>query len=591
MKSKWLAKIKISPFKDYLHSELTQYIIQLSFSIIIGLLAGGAAIFFHWSLESVNSGIKKMATCGCWYYIFFPLAGAIFIAIINFIFPAYVKERGTISLVRVLQHKHGNIPVKQSLLHFVGSFISLGSGMPLGPEAPAAQLGSGIGSYFARLFRFRESDIKMYLVAGGGAAISAVFNAPIAGVFFGIEAILLSDLKNQALSPLIISAVVANIFSRSVSAVTPLFVIPQYLPLTNREYLYILPLAVVCALVALLFSRLKHFFFIFFHQRYKFNNPFLRLIPLSIILAGTLYLFPDMYGIGYDTINLILSGKLALTTGLAELLLKIALVALFINAGAYGGLFAPALIIGALSGYLLAGGINIMLAKTLLNPSVFALIGMGGMLAGINSLPLTAIMLVFELTNDYRLILPLMLVAIMTNLTVIYFNKKSIQQHELEAAGLNLDHPKMEISDISIKGIIKKNYQTVLNNAPLNEVIACILETENDFIFVVDGKNNTHGAIYLNDIKEILRSDIADPLFIADDLIREVSHVVSSANAVEALSAFHEAEVDVAAVYSHSDSSSLIGYIEKEDLIDLLEKSSGVQEMIYQTKFGGESNS
>lgn len=273
--------------------------------------------------------------------------------------------------------KDGNLSARATLFQAIAPVLSIGTGAPLGPEGPAARLGSGIGSMMSRLFNLQIHNMKMYTAAGAGAAISAVFNAPITGVFFGIEVILLNDMKNQALSALIVSSVVADIVSRAVLGNSHIIQLPAYdLGGLSTYPLYIL-MGIVCGLFALLYFKTNNLAGTLLDKKLKIKNEYLRLVPLSLLFGIVLINYYHLFGIGYGTIHEVLNNALDLKTVLILLFLKIVFVALFLKAGAYGGTFAPSLLIGVLLGFSFAR-IGTMLTGIYMDPVSFAIVAMGG---------------------------------------------------------------------------------------------------------------------------------------------------------------------------------------------------------------------
>jgi CIC family chloride channel protein len=223
-------------FRDYQSTDISVYITNIIASIVLGLFSGTGAVVFHFLLKKMQllfeppypqTLVSRYVDLPVLLF-FIPVLGALITAGMTWLMPDVARQRGVVSVIKSIMLRNGFIPIKVTLFHLLAPIISIGTGVPLGPEGPAAQIGSGMGSWMAQIFRFNAKDMRMYAAAGGGAAIAAVFNAPIAGVFFGIEVILLNDLKNTPLSALIISSVVADIFSRSILGTHHVFAIPAY---------------------------------------------------------------------------------------------------------------------------------------------------------------------------------------------------------------------------------------------------------------------------------------------------------------------------------------------------------------------------
>ncbi len=224
----------------YIDSDISWYIYHIFLSTLLGIVAGLSAILFHFLLETTRGffepgNFTQFFRADRFFLFVIPVIGALIIALLSRLFRRLSSDPGVTGVIKAILLKNGFIPLSKTIFHFIASIVTIGTGAPLGPEGPAAKLGSGVGSVMSQLLRLNKKDMRMYTAAGAGAAISAIFNAPIAGVFFGIEVVLLSDLKNQALSALIISSVVADIISRSVVHSAHVMVIPAYNPGTVSD--------------------------------------------------------------------------------------------------------------------------------------------------------------------------------------------------------------------------------------------------------------------------------------------------------------------------------------------------------------------
>ncbi len=557
----------------YTRSEISKYISHILFSIILGLLAGSAGILFHTLLEGMRrifefGMLKEHIPAGIGMIVVVPVIGGIAVAWMTRRFPHLAKERDVVSVIKAVMIKGGFIPLKNTVFHLIAPIISIGSGAPLGPEGPAAKIGSGVGSFMAQVFRMEQRDMKMYTAAGAGAAIAAVFNAPIAGVFFGIEVILLNDLKNQALSALIISSVVADILSRAALGARHVFMIPSYTTGNISEFPWFLVLGVLCGMVSLCYFWLRRFFAGILNRRLKIRNEFLRLVPVTVVFGFTLIHFNQLYGIGYSTINDVMNLQLALNAVLALLVLKLIFMSMFLEAGSYGGTFAPALMVGVLLGYAAASSANILFGVHL-DPVAFALISMGGVLAGMNSIPLTSIMLVFEVTNDYRFILPLMFVSIVSYLSVVYVNRGSLYTLELLRDGIDVTkRGGIDIlGKIKVRDLKRSDYDTVTHRTPFNTLLQALYDSRYGDIFVMDDRNRLLGVVSLKEIRQTLGSAELVDLLIAGDITIPVPVVTEDEPVSSAIRKIQEYHIENIPVVSSADHRKITGMLTHQDIL------------------------
>jgi len=570
----FLKQIREKISYEYLNSEIFRYTSHVLLSVILGLLAGSGAILFHHLLDLTRnffrpSEFRAKFDVHDLFIILIPVIGGLICSFLAWLFPQIAKEKGVLSVIKAIIMRKGVIPLKETLFHFAAPIIAIGTGTPLGPEGPSAKIGSGIGSFMSQIFKLNPNDMIMYTAAGGGAAISAVFNAPIAGVFFGIEVILLNDLKNRALSALIIASVVADILSRSIIANHKIFIIPAYNLGETGAYPYYLGLGVLCGIISLLYFRLSDFFKEMFNEKLKIQNPFLRLFPVTILFGIILAYNYDLFGIGYITINKVLDNQLLPQQVLVLLVFKVFFLALFIQAGAFGGSFAPALSIGTFLGFLTAVMGNKLFGADL-NPTAFALVGMGGVLAGINSIPLTAILLVFEVTSDYKFILPLMLASIISHLVILYYRKGS--EYSIALLDENIDVTKKGELDIfskmTVSSILRKDMDVVDVNTPFKKLSSIIMEAKYGDIFVTDSDNNLEGIITLKDVRQaLLDNDLAD-LLIAGDLAVCVPAIKEDDPVTLAIKKIREFDIENIPVVSADGSGKFAGIITHRDIIE-----------------------
>jgi CIC family chloride channel protein len=557
----------------YIESEIFRYLSHILISIIIGLLAGAGGIFFHTLLEFTKNkfhpeNLQSSININPIIIFFIPSLGALITSYMTYLFPEIAREKGVLSVIKAILIKKGYIPFKETLFHFFAPIISIGTGAPLGPEGPSAKIGGGIGSYISTLLKLNSNDIIMYTSAGGGAAISAVFNAPIAGVFFGIEVILLNDLKNRALSALIISSVVADILARHALGDKKVFVIPHYdLGDYNSYFLFFL-LSIICGIISLFYFKLSFTFKQMFNEKLKITTPFGRLIPVTLVFGFFLLWDYDLFGIGYDTINNLFINKFSLMEALKLLILKICFLALFIQAGAFGGTFAPSLSIGAFAGSSFALLAN-KFFYTSIDPVAFGLVGMGGVLAGINSIPLTSILLVFEVTGDYKFILPLMLSSIISYLVIIYYRGGS--EYSIALMDENIDVSKKGDIDVlskaPVSSIIKKDMDIVKAKTSFNILINTIISAKYGDIIVINDKEQFLGIITLKDVRQaLLDNDLAD-LLIASDLAVKLPAVQPQDSISTAIKIMKEYDLENVPVVNRAN-GKLEGIVTHRDIIE-----------------------
>ncbi|MCL2025775.1 MAG: chloride channel protein [Leptospirales bacterium] len=522
--------------KSFFNTEIYVYASHVFLSVLLGILAGGCGVLFHYLIEKAGSffednGAWLAGTFTEYYIVGIPIFGALLTATMTYFAPTIAKQKGVVTVIKAILINQGYIPLKETIFHLIAPIISIGTGIPLGPEGPSAKIGGGIGSFMSQTLRLKKGDMMMYTAAGAGAAISAVFNAPIAGVFFGIEVILLNDMRNRALSALIISCVVANIMSKMILPTGGIISIPDYHLGEVYTYPFFIGLAVFCGIIALSYFYLSDIINNVIENVLKITNPYLKLLPAAIIFGFLLLKFPQLYGMGYDVLNNTLRNDVPVMLVGIILVFKLFFVVLFSKAGAYGGSFAPSIVMGAFAGFLFASGVNAVLGINL-DPAAYALVGMGGVLSGVNSIPITSILLVFEMTADYKFILPLMLVSMISHLVVLYFKKGTAYSIDL----LNTSTSTKGRSDLDIlkktlaKDILRDDIDKVDSQMPLRDAMNVLLRSGYGEIIVVDADDALVGVLSLKDVnlRQVLLDNTIIDKIIAEDIALAVPFAIEN---------------------------------------------------------------
>jgi len=551
----------------YLKSDLSRYLYHIFLSTLLGIVSGLSAILFHVFLEGTRKffgpdGFTRLLHADRYLVFLIPVIGAFLIALASRLFRDLAKDPGVTGVIKSIIIRNGYIPIPKTAFHFVASILTIGTGAPMGPEGPAAKMGSGVGSAMSQFLRLDKKDMRMYTAAGAGAAISAIFNAPIAGVFFGIEVMLLNDLKNQALSALIISSVVADIISRSVVENAHAISIPAYHPGSVKELPFFFAMGILSGIASLVFFGIKKYTKKIMDEKLGVRNEFLKLLPVALVFGVVVTRYYSIFGIGYSTISDVLAGAFDAGTLLTLFALMVVFLALYVNAGAFGGTFAPSLSIGVMLGYAFALLANKLFGSSL-DPVTFGLIGMGGVLAGINSIPLTAIMLVFETTGDYKFILPLMLVSIMSYLVTMYYNRGSVYANELLGQGIDVSK-RGEVDllgRVKVGDLMERDYRSVDYRMSFRELTDTLLASNYGSVVVLDRRGDFLGIITLNDIKQALMSaDLVD-LLIAGDIYKEAGTVCEGDKVSEALHAIEKQNLEMIPVVSSPGGTKITGVL------------------------------
>ncbi len=490
-------------------------------SLVVGLLSALAAALLKYSIHYIHQVLVNGITTesGRILYLAYPLIGMS----LTFLFVRYVvRDNISHGISRILY----SISRKKSLLRshntwssIVASTLTIGFGGSVGAEAPIVLTGSSIGSLIGRFFKLNYKNITLLIGCGAAGAISGIFKAPITGIVFTLE-ILMLDLTTASIVPLMISSVTAATVAYFLMGNKVLFTFNVLGGFNISNIPWYLVLGIISGLISLYFSKMT----LFLEGNYdKIKNPYIKLILGGTILGGLIYLFPPLYGEGYDTIMSLLQGNsdLILSNTLfsnfsgsfvvitlfmaAMVLLKVIASSSTNGAGGVGGIFAPTLFIGGINGYLVAS----ILKKFVyidLPDNRFALVGMAGMMAGVMHAPLTAIFLIAEITGGYSLLIPLIITSTVAYITVRSFEKHSIYHIQLAKRGdlITHDKDKAVLIHMNWKREIETDLLTVKPSDTLGDLVSVIARSKRNIFPVVDEFNILEGVVYLDDVREIM---------------------------------------------------------------------------------------
>ncbi len=564
---------KIS-FPDY-----TQIIL---ISIFIGAAVGFAAVFFHNSIEFFNqlffvNTASSLSFLGAAAIILIPAIGMFIQSLMIKFWPEIARQKGVTEVIKASSFKGGHIQFKSTLFHFLAPVICIGSGGTVGPEGPAAQLGGGVASELGRLLKLSDSRKRMFTAIGAGSAIAAIFNTPMGGIFFTIEIILLNEIQTSTFPALILSSVTASTISRIFLGNKPVFHFPK-VAFGNYEYFYLfIILGLITGLLSILFIRYSNFSEnIIKKYLLKFVPQWVLMIFVGILVGVCGYFYSDIFGIGYRGINHILANNLTWNIVLVLLIMKFLLVSLVLNSGGFGGIFAPSLFIGACVGFIYTFILNNFFGFNF-DPTTFILVSMGAMLGGINSIPISAILIIFEMTQDYSYILPLMLSVVLSFILVQSMFKGSIHIRHLEEQGYRIRNRK-EISilqSITVEEIMKKDLPVISEDTSIQKIIGFIIESSSNSLeksntfYSIDKANHITGIITFAEISALITEyeNIKEVLIAKDIARQDFIKVYPKNNLDEIMRLFEKKDVDVLPVCLEENKNEVIGSIWRKDVI------------------------
>ncbi len=565
--SKWInAKLN--------ESGMHEYSLFSIYSILIGSVVGFGAVAFHELINFIFDGLFHSKTFlqgnYLWIVILFPIIGMLIQSLMIFFFPEIASHKGVVDVIKAVSLRGGIIKFRTTLFHFLAPAINMGFGGSVGPESPASQIGGGIASKLGQFLGLSDIRRRIFTAAGSGAAIAAVFNTPLGGVFFAFEIILLHDFQSVTFAGLILASVSASAVSRIMLGNEAVFQFVQPNIGDYQEFYLYLILGIFGGLFSAAFVIYSDKISDFIKTKLLKRFPqFIVMAFAGLILGIAGFFFPGIFGIGYSTINNILSSNYTLQIVVILTILKFFLVPIILSSGGFGGIFAPSLFMGAGIGFIFATIFNNFFGFSL-DYTTYILVGMGAILGGVNFIPISAILIIFEMSRDYTIIIPLMTAVISSTLTVQLIVKKAEHLKHLENSGYSV--PQNNLSDIlsavPVKALLKKDFILLKANSSLQEIVNEYVENGNKSILMVNENMNVIGIVTDAELRPILTDyeSVKDFFVGADVMNTNFSTLKPNDNLEHALQVFAKYEFDELPVVDNS-SNKIIGVLNKQDLI------------------------
>jgi CIC family chloride channel protein len=501
--------------------QLGQQRLIIILSVVIGILSGLAAVILKSTVHILRDLLQLVMDQGTLGFLYLALPGIGIIFTVLYI-KFFVKDKIGHGISRILysiSRQGSKLKRHNTYSSIISSTITIGFGGSVGAEAPIVMTGAAIGSNIGQLFRLNYKTITLMLGCGAAASIASIFQAPLAGLIFTLEVLML-DLTMASIVPLLISAVTATTFSYFLVGrdVTFPFEIVEHFALYKIPFFIIL--GIFCGLISLYFTRSA------LKIEGKFSaieNPYKKVIYGGILLGILIFLFPPLYGEGFETLQSLLNGEptsilhnsllynyrdniwvILISLGLL-LIFKVFAMAATTGSGGIGGIFAPTLFMGGVAGYFLSKLLNSVF-NTSLSEGNFTLVGMAGMMAGVMHAPLTAIFLIAELTGGYALFIPLMITSTVSYITIMYFEPHSIYTKRLAARGDLITHHKDKavLTLLRLGNVVEKDFSTIQPNDTLGKLVKTISSSRRNIFPVIDNEGVLLGIVLLDDVRELM---------------------------------------------------------------------------------------
>ena len=514
------------------HIKEKTFVIILAF--IVGLLCGFAALLLKWLIHFIASIVTSHATIneGNYTYLIFPMIGIVLAGL----FVRYVVRdnisHGVTRVLHAISQNKSRMKPHNMYSSMVASSVTIGCGGSVGAEGPIVYTGASIGSNLGQLFHMSPRVLMILVGCGAAAGIAGIFKAPIAGLLFTLEVLML-DLTAVSVMPLLIASITGATVAYVFTGYNVEFDFTQSEMFVTQRIPYVIALGVFCGLVSLYFTKVMNMMENFFRKR--LSTPLQRTLVGGSILAGLVFLFPPLYGEGYGAINGLLDGD---TSSIVNgsifysdgdnpwfILAFIGMIVLFKafatsatnGGGGVGGTFAPSLYVGCMAGFFFAYLLN-NLGIIDLSTKNFALMGMAGVMSGVMHAPLMAIFLTAEMTGGYDLFLPLLIVSTISYVTIKFFEPYSIYTMRLAQRGELITHHKDKavLTLLKMDSVIETDFLPVKPEMSLKEMVDVISRSNRNLFPVVNDEGMLLGVVLLDDIRNIMfRPDLYRRMYVS----------------------------------------------------------------------------
>lgn len=550
-------------------------------AVLVGLLGGFGAVGFRYLLNFVQllsygsaGNLIELTGAMPWYHkIFIPALGGLVVGPLVYLFAREAKGHGVPEVMESVVLRSGIIRKRVVIVKTMASAISIGTGGSVGREGPIVQIGSAIGSVVGQVLKVSADRVRTLVGCGAAAGIAATFNAPIAGTMFALE-IILGDFGLATFSPIVISSVVSTAISRFFLGDTPAFIVPAHQLVSAWELLLYALLGFFCAFVAVTFSKTLYFAEDAFG---KLEIPEYLKAAFGGLILGTIALqYPHVLGVGYFAMDMALTQKLTLWILLILIVVKIIATSITVGSGGSGGIFAPSLFLGCMAGGFFGTIAHQLFPNITASPGAYSIVGMAAVVSGTTHGPLSAILILFEMTGDYKIILPLMIACIISTLASGRLMRESIYTLKLARRGINIRAGKEVniLKAIPVKDVMSTRVETVSEDLSLGVLAEKIAKSKNNSFPVVNDAGKLSGILSFFDYRDVIYDDDLKDLIIAKDLATtEVITIPEGDNLYTALERIGQKDFSTLPVVSNSDPTRLVGIISRRDIIGAYNKA------------------
>ena len=576
MMGKFLKNNLVTGFKANEHA------VMILMAMAVGLLGGYGAVGFRWLILFVqdtlfgNGGegfLEYLLTLPWYAKLYPPIIGGLLVGPIVYFFAREAKGHGVPEVMESVALKGGVIRKRIVVIKSLASAICIGSGGSVGREGPIVQIGSAIGSTFGQIMGVSVDRMRTLVGCGAAAGIAATFNAPIAGVMFAME-IILGEFGIATFSPIVVSSVMATVISRAYLGNYPAFVVPHYTLVSISEIPLYMILGIIAGLIGVFFTTLLYKSEDLFDA---WKIPEYTKAAIGGLMIGTIGIFfPHIFGVGYDAIGLALLEKLPWIIILALVFIKILATSLTIGSGGSGGIFAPSLFVGSMTGGAFGYLVHTLLPATTATAGAYSLVGMGAVVAATTHGPITAILILFEMTGDYKIILPLMLSCIIASILASQIKRESIYTTKLIRRGTDIRAGKEVnvMKSLLVEDAMTHEVETISENMPLRDLLKFTLSSKHSSFPVVNNEGLLTGILTFQDFKGVIYEEGLEDLVVAKEFsTAKVITINKNENLDTALKKIGFRNIEQLPVVDENNPRKIIGILSRRDVFSAYNKA------------------
>ena len=563
------------------------HVVMSIMAVMAGLLVGYGSIFFRELIDFcqflfMGSGGENVGeiveALPAWHVLLMPIFGGLIVGpLVYFVMP-FAKGHGVPEVMIAAAMHGGKLELRDGLGKMLICSLSIGCGGSVGREGPVIHLGATLASWLGQRLDMPAIYLRTMLGCGAAAGIAAAFNAPIAGVIFSLE-VILKDYALATFSPLVLSSVVSTVIARLYLGDFPAFIVPHYTLSSAWEFPAYIGLGLVCGITGILFMKIL----------FKLEDWFARLpVPTYVrpviggAALGTIAIFyPQVMGVGYDTMNHALLEELSGLLMLSLVLVKIVATAITLSSGFSGGTFTPSLFLGAMVGGAFGDLAHQLFPSISSGPGAYALVGMGAMSASVLGAPMASILILFELTGDYRIMLALMVASTVASLLISQVYQHSIYTRALHRKNINLETNREEslLKHILVESIMRRPKITVSGTFSLQELKEAFRQGQEAYLLITDLTGRLQGIVSFHTLHNMLKNNEKDDSILARDIAFQTESVLlPSDHLYHAFRLMGANNIDILPVVQNTGDHQVVGFLTNHDVIHAYNKALAERE-------------